>query len=111
MHFFQAIIAFWAFERFGKIGNVEKPQPSGIFTMKMVLENRKRVFEKEIKMNIDNFLCKKATDCRFWQQKLQSWNCNLQFFDHENVVIIFTYKLLPNVWERVWGYLRGFYCF
>lgn len=47
LHFFQAIIAFWAFERFGKIGNVEKPQPSGIFTMENVLEKRRRLFEKK----------------------------------------------------------------
>ena len=47
LHFFQAIIVFWAFERFGKIGNVEKPQPSGIFTMKNVLEKRRKLFEKK----------------------------------------------------------------
>ena len=46
LHFFQAIIVFWAFERFGKIGNVEKPQPSGIFTMKMFWKKEEDYLKK-----------------------------------------------------------------
>ena len=77
---FQVISTIWIFIRIWKSWYRWKPTAERNITMEIISEKR-RIKIKKTKMNIFNFFCKIATDCKFWSRKLScSWKCKFYFW-------------------------------
>ena len=72
--------------------------------MENILKKKRKLKLEKGKMKIFNFLCKLTTYSKFDHK-------NFSPFWYEILVFILIDKIFPKMSDKVWGYLRDFYCF